>query len=178
MNWVAPLIIGHFTDRVKLEEDLKNLDTHNGKYLSKFLSDCNCVGTIQEAEDIIQQGTSETSNKCQSMSEYEQNVVVYKNHILHEKTDIIPAVVANTNSDPYDDTDEVKTLLKFEKGLTQITLTVPLRALCNIHLLNASLNLYFYSGRIGFFFYSHSMPCVFCCFGFVLFVMISKGVQI
>ena len=83
-------IVGSDGRRQNLEKGLKNLKIEHGDYFKTFLKDTYCTDSIQAANALIAQITDFPNailpaQPCQSLTEYESKVVVYKKHIIKDK---------------------------------------------------------------------------------------------
>ena len=83
-------VIGSNGRRLNLETGLKNLKVEDGEYFKNFLKDTYCTDSIQAANALITQivdfpNTNLPAQPCQSLTEYESKVVVYKDHIIKDK---------------------------------------------------------------------------------------------
>ena len=83
-------VVGSDTRRQNLETELKKLKNHDGYYFKKFLKETYCTDSGQAANALIAQivdfpNTNLPAQPCQSLTEFESKVVVYKNHIIKEK---------------------------------------------------------------------------------------------
>ena len=83
-------IVGSDGRRQNLEKGLKNLKIEHGDYFKKFLKDTYCTDSIQAANALIAQITDFPNailpaQPCQSLTEYESKVVVYKKHVIKDK---------------------------------------------------------------------------------------------
>ena len=83
-------VVGSLARRQNLEKGLKALKNHDGYYFKQFLKGTYCTDTVHAANALIAQivdypNTILPAQPCQSLTDFESKVVVYKNHIIKEK---------------------------------------------------------------------------------------------
>ena len=108
-------VIGHGDDRAKLEANLENMKIQDGPNLKSLLSNCHCVQSKIQAEEIIATPIEDQSydlDGCKSLEDYEKSFVVYKNVLLHDSVledvdeEIVIEEIESDDEDEDDDYDE------------------------------------------------------------------------
>ena len=108
-------LIGQYQKRLDIQNSLYMLRDYTGDvHMMKLLDNSHCVASLEAANAIVAQTNPSFNDKCTSITEFENNFVVYKG-ILLEKNDIKVAVPKGyTMAESPQECGETKTTMKIE----------------------------------------------------------------